>query len=353
MDQDFQSRTEAPTPRRREEARKRGDVALSRDLISGCGLLAAVLVFHLLGGEIGATLTQTVRAELSSAPLPELTGAHVISFTRTAMGIWVQCVGVLVLGLAVVHILVNLVQTGFFVTTEPLKPNWGRLNPVKGWSQLWSSASLNRGAQAVIKTSILVVVIVLAARSQRAQLAFAAFQPLPIVVATAWEITLRSSFVVGIALVVAGGFDYAFQKWKHESQLRMTREELKEEQKMEEGDPLLRARIRRVQRDLARQRMLRDVPSATVVVTNPTHYAVAMKYELGQSDAPRVVAKGVDAVALQIRRIAERHAVPILERPAVARSLYRVVEVGDEIPPELYQVVSEIIAFLYRSGRFS
>lgn len=353
MAQDFQSKTEAPTPRRREEARKQGDVALSRDLVSGFGLLAAVLVFHLLGPQIGAVLARTLRAELSAAAVPELTETHVVCFARAALGILVQTAGVLVLGLAIVHVLVTVLQTGVFVTLEPLKPKWERLSPVKGWNQLWSNASINRGAQAVIKTTILVVVLVLAARSQREQLTYAPLQPLHVVVATAWHISLRASFVVGIALVVAGGFDYGFQKWRHESQLRMTREELKEEQKMEEGDPLLRARIRRVQRDLAKQRMLRDVPSATVVVTNPTHYAVAMKYQMGQEAAPRVVAKGVDAVALHIRRIAERHEVPVLERPAVARSLYRMVEVGDEIPPELYHAVSEIIAFLYRSGRFN
>ena len=183
-------------------------------------------------------------------------------------------------------------------------------------------------------------------------IAFAAQTSLSAVAVLAWDVTLRTGLFVAIAMVSAGLSDYAFQRWRMENQLKMSKQELKDERKQDEGDPLIRARIKRVQREMAQNRMLRDVPTASVILTNPTHYAIAIKYDTATMSAPRVVAKGVDEVAKRIREIAGEHDIPILERPSLARTLYKSVEVGHDIPPDLYRALAEIVAYLYRLGRW-
>ena len=156
---------------------------------------------------------------------------------------------------------------------------------------------------------------------------------------------------IAAAMVVIGLLDYLFQRWRHEQDLKMTRRELEEERKEEEGDPHMRARIRKLQREVGQRRMMQDVPNATVVITNPTHIAVAIQYERGLMSAPKVVAKGADLLAMQIRQIAERHDVPVLERKPLARALYLAVDVGEEIPAEFYHAIAEILAYIYRLSR--
>jgi len=252
----------------------------------------------------------------------------------------------------VVTVLATVFQVGTRVTLEPLQLDGNRMNPMNGLKRLFSSTALMRGVQAILKMTIMLSIVWLSLRSMQGHVAAAPFDSVMHNVQLAWSMSLRMATNVAIALVVVGGADFGFQWWQHETKLRMTRQQVKDEHKQEEVDPMIRARIKRVQREMTKQRMMRDVPTSTVVVTNPTHYAVALQYESDSMTAPKVVAKGVDEVALKIRKIAAEHDVPILERRVLAKALYATVEVGQEIPPSLYHAIAEIVAHLYRLGKF-
>ena len=243
-------------------------------------------------------------------------------------------------------------QAGFRMTGHPLRPNVERLHPSKGWSRIWSSQSVVRGLLAVGKTAMIGSIIALVIYRQGDSIVAASNGSVRNAVGQCWSIVEQVALVVALSLVALGIIDYFFQRWRHEQNLRMSRQELKEERKDEEGDPHVRARIKKLQREAARNRMMQDVPTATVVLTNPTHLAVALKYERGMA-APTVVAKGAGHVAHRIVNLARQHGVPVLERKPLARLLFKTTEVGQEIPPNVYQAIAEIVAYLYHLGRIA
>jgi flagellar biosynthetic protein FlhB len=242
---------------------------------------------------------------------------------------------------------------GFQVTFEPLAPDVGRLSPSKGWDRLWSSATTVKALMSLVKAGIILSMLVWVCWQATAEVAQAGTGGLRAALALVWLLTIRMGFAVSSALVLAGLADYAFQRWKFENKLRMSRDELKQERKDDEGDPHMRAKVRKMQREMTKNQMLRDVSSATVVVTNPTHLAVALAYDRATMTAPKVVAKGSDALAKRIVALAKKHEVPVLERKPLAQALFRNVAVGQEIPPHLYHALVEILTYLYQLGKFS
>jgi flagellar biosynthetic protein FlhB len=348
---DRQTQTEAPTQKRRDDARKKGDVAVSRDLTFGFGLLAATGVFMVFGQAMGSHLFGMVRRELLFTASSELNPLQVVAMARSSCGYLLAIVAAVTVAILVTHVFLTTLQVGVQISTQPLSPNWDRLNPVNGWGKLFSSASAMRGAQGIAKIGLLLIILWMTVRAEIPVVQTMPMSSLEAIVGLAWKLALKGSMSVSVALIAAGILDYGFQRWRHTEQLKMSKQEIKDERKDDEGDPHLKARIKRVQREMSSQRMLLDVPSASVVLTNPTHYSIALKYESGMV-APRVVAKGADEVAKQIRELAKSHGVPVLERPALTRALYRSVEVGQDVPPDLYKAVAEIVAYLYRIGRF-
>ena len=348
---DRQSQTEAPTKRRLEQARNRGDVAKSADLTGGLGRLATSTMLIWAGDVIGDALQQTLRHGLTNVP-QEISIEIVNSVITENVSQLAAVVGVFLVAIAATHLAIVLVQVGFGLSLESIQPNWNRINPVNGLSRLFSTQSVARGGIAIIKVSVMVAVLVTSIRSRLTAEALLSHDNITDAVSFNWNLVLHTSLVVSLALVATGFIDYAYQRWQHDSKLRMTKQEVKDERKDEEGDPFIRARVKRVQRELSQGRMLKDVANATVVLTNPTHYSIALAYDTNSSNAPRVVAKGVDEVAKRIREIAAEHDVPMVERRELARALYRSVEVGREISPELYHAVAEVVAYLMRIGRF-
>jgi flagellar biosynthetic protein FlhB len=241
----------------------------------------------------------------------------------------------------------NLVQVGFLFTAQPLSPDFDRINPVSGFARLFSARGLVRIVAGLFKLSAVAVVVLWTMWAERVRLVELSGLPFEQILAVAVDLMLTLSLRAAAVLLVLALFEYGFQRWQHERDLRMSKREVREELKRYEGDPRIRERRRALQQQLALQRMILGVPGATVVVTNPTHLAVALRYEKSM-EAPVVVAKGAEQLARRIRESALEHDVPVIERKDLARALYRSVDVGQTIPAGLYQAAAEILAFVYR-----
>jgi len=349
-EQDKYSKTELPTPRRREKAREQGEVAYSAELTAGLAMLATVLAFWSSGNSAGAQFQAAIRSQLR-----QLSFTSLDTYSLQVMLSWVlhqllAIVGVIIGVTYVVSLGVGAWQAGFRLAGEPLRPNFERLHPAKGWSRIWSSQSAFRGLLAVGKTAAISSIIVCVIYRQSDLFVASSTGSVRSAVGQCWELIERVGLVVALSLVALGVVDYFFQRWRHEQNLRMSRQDLKDEKKDEEGDPHIRAKIKRMQREAAKNRMMHEVPEATVVLTNPTHLAIALKYQRGMA-APKVVAKGAGHLARRIVQLARQHDVPVLERKPLARLLFRTTEVGQEIPPDVYQAIAEIVAYLYHLGR--
>lgn len=339
-------RTEEATPKKREDARGKGQVAFSSDLTVGVSLLAGSAVLQYLGPSMAAPLANLFQDLLRVGRLDDLEPGTIVSLAVRTLDASGRVLALIVPATAVAAMLAGLTQTGFNVTVQPLSPSLDRLSITKGWQRIWSRRSGVRGLMAMVKAAILSAVAWWVLQDEWTSLPHPT--SLSTCVAEGWRVSLSMANALALTLVAIGAIDFLFQRSEYESELRMTRQELKEEMKEQEGDPMIRARIKKLRRERMRKQMLRDVRKATVVITNPTHYAVALAYDGEQRGTPKVVAKGKDFLAARIREEAQRHDVPIVERPAVARFLYQHVEIGAEIPPSLYAAVIEIFNYLLR-----
>lgn len=352
MAEDFGDRTEDPTEHRRQEAREQGNVARSADLSSAGLLLAVAMVLSIFGDALVRSMAEILRGSLESPAWmetdPNHVSQHLIELTKKSAATVLP----MMLLLVVAAVLLNLLQIGFLISTEAIQVNFGRLNPIEGLKRIFS---LRGVVKVIVSLGKLAVVVAIAGWAIASILPH--FMQLggsgPISILTGIrQSTVNLALQISGALVFLGGLDLLFQKWKYLQDLRMTKQELREEMKNMEGDPNIRHRRREAHRKLVEARELSQVQYADVVITNPTHIAVALKYDPKEMSAPRVVAKGMGAIAERIRAIAAEHGVPIIERKPVARMLYRDVKVGREIPVEMYDVFVEIMAYVYRlSGK--
>lgn len=352
-EEQFDDKTEPATPRRREEARERGHVARSQDLSAALGLLGAILALHFLGDALFADLRGFMILVLSHLADADVSMDSMVGYSWMGFAFCLQMILPFLAAVFFVALAANLVQIGFVFTGDPLVPAWDRLNPITGVQRLFSLRALVRLGGGLFKLATLSVVLYLTLAGEVGHLLGLMDMPpsqmTAYLGATAFILCLRAS----LALLVLALLDFGFQRWQYEMDLRMTRAEVKEELKRLEGDPKIRERRRAIQRQLAMQRMMQKVPKATVVITNPTEYAVAIQYD--QSDetmrAPKLVAKGMGYVAERIRNIAHEHEIPIVEKPWLARALYKSVPVDKEIPPELYAAVAEVLAYVFRANQ--
>jgi flagellar biosynthetic protein FlhB len=341
-------RTEPATPKRREEARERGHVARSQDLSSATVLLAAVTALWFFGRGLSGGIAAAAVGVFER--LGEVDGSQENlllhfggAFTAVLLG-FLPFLAVVV----VAAVGINLAQVGFLFATEAIAPNLERLDPVAGLGRILSFRGLARLAAGLLKVAVIGLVVGWTIAAERPRLAGLGDLAFESVVAVAVELMFTISFRAALALLVLAVLEYGYQRWQYERDLRMSKQEVKEELKRYEGDPRIRERRRAVQRQLALQRMMQQVPKATVVITNPTHLAVAVRYEQASMQAPQVVAKGAELLAQRIRELAHEHGVPVVEKKELARALYGSVEVGQSIPAELYQAVAEILAYVMR-----
>jgi flagellar biosynthetic protein FlhB len=344
-------RTEPSSVRRREQAREDGQVARSRELSTLALLLTAAGGLWIMGAGLTQKLSGLVRHGMQlDRALAYDTDLMLLRLKDSALDMLLAFSPLMVL-LMVAGIASALLLNGWLFSLKPLMPDWGRLDPLKGIARILSWHGVIEMLKAIAKTLVVGgVASWVIWHNSGAVLALVA-EPLEAGMAHLVHLVGYSFLIMaaGIALVVA--VDIPFQIWDQERQLRMTRQEVRQENKESEGDPQVKAHIRSQQREMARRRMMAEVPKADVVVTNPTHYAVALRYQDGAMGAPRVVAKGAHLLAARIRELAEEHRVPILEAPPLARALYRHAELGDEIPSTLYSAVAEILAYVYQLRR--
>lgn len=343
--------TEAPTPRRREEARAEGQVVFSTDLTAAVVLLAGCLVLMWTGTSLIERLMAGIRLWFMDVPSTDWTTWH------TSMGAYwlsselVKTCGVLVLTMMAVGLIFGFAQVGFVLTLKPLAINWERVLPTTGWDQLFSIESGVRGLLNSLKVSFLLGLTLLQLWIRRHELSISHFNTVGGIAAFAWKMGLSicismAGVVIGLAIM-----DYLIKWFRHEQKLKMTREEIKQEQKDDMGDPHVRAAMRKKQRDARRRQSVKDVPKATVILTNPTHLAIAIQYEVGKMRAPKVVAKGAGVFAANIVRIAKENRIPVLERKPLARAIFKTVDVGQEIPFEFFRAIAEILAQIYKARR--
>lgn len=349
MSDNSQNRTEQPTPRKLQRSREKGQVGYSADFISGISLLlSAVVIAGISDWFMSSLQTQIVHMLTSLGDVQD--NMDVVSY----IGYFLENTGYLCLPVLGVSFFTTLLfggaLTGFGVAPKAFELDFNKLNPVQGWSKIFSSRSVVRALMAIIKLTIISVIVMLIVRRQTWQLGLAAGQTVPATVFLTIDLVVQLLVGVAAAMVVLGVADLAFQKWKHLEEMKMSLQEVRDERKEDDGDPHMRARIRRLQREISQSSLQDSVSSATVVVTNPTHFAVALKYDRDMN-APVVVAKGKDFLALRIMDIAKLNDVPVVQRKPLARALYHNVEIGGEIPVDLYQLVAEVLTFIHTIDR--
>ena len=341
-------RTEQATPRRREELRQKGQVARSMEISAAAGLIASLLALRFTAGGVLEGFQQLVNYSFSHATKGDLTGAALQATALTATLAFFKMVGPVVCAAALGGLIGGVSQVGFMVSLYPLQPQFNKLNPLTGLARLFSIQAVAGFSKALLKALIVGVTIYTFLKANLAQVVGLSGLDLisiaSIMGGLMWGLLIRTA----AALAIIAALDYTFQKFQFEKTNRMSKQDVKEEYKRTEGDPMIKARRRQRHREMARQRMMQDVPQATVVITNPTHIAVALRYEPEKSPAPTVIAKGERLIAQKIKEIARQHRIPVIENKPLARALNKATKVGDQIPPDLYQAVAEVLAFVYK-----
>jgi flagellar biosynthesis protein FlhB len=344
---DAQERTEQATPKRLEEARKKGQIPRSRDLSTAAVTLVGGAALYLLGGQITGQMAEMMRRSLSVSRAAATDSSYLMSAlgTAAAEGLWLSAPVLLAITLAA--IIAPLALGGWSFSGQALMPQFSRMNPLEGVKRMFALRSLIELAKAMAKFGVVAIVAGLVLWNDAATLMALGREPLQQAIGHAVQISGKALLLISAGLLIIAGIDVPYQLWQYAKQMRMSREEIREEYKESEGSPEVKGRIRQLQQQLARQRMMQEVPKADVVVTNPTHFAVALKYDEKRMRAPIVVAKGADQIAAKIREVAGEHKVPIFEAPPLARVLFRNVDIGDEIPASLYVAVAQILTYVF------
>lgn len=344
-------RSEAPSQRRLEQAREEGQVARSQDLSAFAVLLAGTGGLWFAGERIftgaGEMMARSLRFDAGVTDEQLMTTLLV----RDSIDVWMLAAPLLLVVMAVA-LFAPMGLSGWLFSAKPLEPNFSRLNPLEGFKRMVSGKALAELGKALAKALLIGSTGALVIWSQAGAFSGLSGRPLPVAIAETASLVLWSVAVVVGAMLLIVACDVPLQLWQHFSKLRMSREDLRKEMRETEGDPQVKAAVRNQQRQMAKRRMMADVPKADVVVTNPAHYAVALAYAEGGMGAPRVVAKGTELVAARIRELAGQHRIPVLESPPLARALYRHAEIGDEIPETLYTAVAEVLAHVFQLRRY-
>jgi flagellar biosynthetic protein FlhB len=344
-------KTEKATPKRREEARKKGQVAKSQDLNGAFVLIGGLIALSFWGPHMIEQLGATMRETISMMSKPRGVNATLLGQVAVQSGKTIGlAVGPIAIACMVSGLLANFVQVRPKLNPSGIKPNPKKLNPIAGAKQLFGPNVIFESAKNMSKVMVVGAIVAFSIIPQIPQLAALVGMAPGDFVSKLAGMILGIAQRAAIAYLVIAVLDFVYQRWRHEKSLKMDKQEVKDEAKNTQSPPEVRGAIKRRQYQAARARMMSAVPEADVVVTNPTHYAVALKYD-GEKLAPEVVAKGKDLIAAQIRKIAEENGVPIVPDPPLARSLHGAVEVGHQIPEELYQAVAQLLAFVYRTNR--
>jgi flagellar biosynthetic protein FlhB len=346
-DQDGE-KSQDPTPHRRQKAREEGQVAKSQDLGSAALLLVAMLILLTAGRSVTHFVADYSRRLLGSEPWVRADVEFAVSvWNGTVAGLARELLPIFGLML-MAAIAVNLAQVGFMFLPQKVQPDITKIDPLKGAKRLFSMQSVARLVFGLFKVLVVALVAYFSLYNEKEAVLGLAALSVSEITAYLTQLLIWTTIKIGVALLILAILDYAFQRWKHEQDLKMTTQEVREEMRNLEGDPHIIARRKAVQRQLAMERLSTAVPKADVVVTNPTELAIAIRYEPDEMDAPIVVAKGAGVLAQRIRRLALENGIPIVEKKPLAQALYREVDIGKPIPHQRYAAVAEVLAYVYQ-----
>ena len=349
-DQDME-KTEQASPKRQEESREKGQVAKSPEVSSVAVLMAGTAAMYYLLPNVYANLLDITSNVLGSSGTIELTADNFYPYWSGILRkVFFTMLPFLVL-VALAGLVSNILQIGFVFSPKALGVKFERINPAEGIKKILSLRSIMELFKSVIKITIVGYTSYCLIKSEFHNFPLLLDADVNYIFTYMGHLTLKLVIWTGLVICILAAIDLGYQKWQFAKNLRMTRQELKEEYKEQEGDPQIKSRIRSIQKEIARKRMMADVPKADVVITNPTHLAIALAYKHGDMNAPKVVAKGAGIIADKIKEIARCNGVTVLENKPLARTLYKLVKIGDEIPANLYKAVAEILAYVYKLKR--
>ena len=348
-EQEGQEKTEVPTEKKRRESREEGQVAFSKEL-SSAALLAGIVLTLVATSPIILDAMRQLMSQIfrDLAQRKELSIDSIFTLSGEIFYIILPAFAPFVAVIIFVGIFASVLQVGVMITFKAISPKFNKISPLTGLKRLFSSQSLADFLKSMAKLIIVGFVGYLTYIEKITELNGLSVSTPESILIYNFTVVAEVAGKIVLALVAIAIFDYFYQRWHHEQQLMMTKQEVKDETKQTEGDPQLKARIRQIQREMSNARMMQEVPKADAVIVNPTHFSVAILYDRDVMSAPEVIAKGADHLALRMRTVARENNVPILERPELARDLYANVEIGDDIPERFYKAIAEILAFVYR-----
>lgn len=343
-------KTEKATPKKKSDARKKGQVLQSREMSASLILIIMIVTIKALGpnlyGQISTYMKNAFTDYLKVTTTIDINAVLKLYFD--VLLVLAKTVLPLLLVATMAAVIVGYAQVGFLLTFETLKIQGNRINPLSGFKRIFSMRSLVELLKSILKIVIVAWVAYSYLKTKTNEVLALMDADLPIILSFIGNAAFNVALKITFAMVILGFADYLYQRFDYEKNLRMTKQEVKDEFKQTEGNPEIKGKIKQKQRQMSMRRMMQDVPKADVVITNPTHFAVAVKYDLQKASAPYVVAKGQDYIALRIKQIATDNKVQIVENKPLARTLFSTVDIGETIPPELFQAVAEILAFVYK-----
>jgi flagellar biosynthetic protein FlhB len=346
-------KTEPASPRRLEKAREEGQVARSRELVTFVMLATGMTVLWFMGGLMVGHLGSALRNGLQFERASAFDASHMRVQAGTAVLHGLRALLPLLALMLVAALVAPMLLGGWLLSSKSLAPNFSKMNPIAGIGRMLSTETLAELVKTIVKSLLVGGVAWWVISGNVASIMALMSEPVHAALSHTLRLVASSCALIIGSLLLVAGIDVPYQLWSHHRKLRMSHEDLRQEQKENDGDPQVKAQIRRQQQQMAKRRMMAEVPKADIIVTNPTHFAVALKYSDKEMRAPRVVAKGTELVALRIRALAEEHKIPILEAPPLTRALYRHTQLGAEIPVALYAAVAEVLAWAYQLHRQS
>ncbi|MBA2937822.1 flagellar biosynthesis protein FlhB [Paenibacillus sp. CGMCC 1.16610] len=341
-------KTEPATAKKRQDARKKGQVAKSMDLPAALILLFSFLSFLMFGGYMKEKIINIFRNVYENELTMDITASNVHALFADLVKQGFFILGPIFLLAVIIAFIANYAQVGFMFIGDPLMMKFNKINPLEGFKRIFSLRTVMEFLKSMLKMTIIGYVVYTTLMGEKAKLLGLGHAPLESTFSFIAAVTLKLGIKIGAVLIVLAIFDYIYQKYEHEKSLRMSKQDIKDEYKKSEGDPLIKGKIRSKQRQMAMQRMMQEVPKADVIITNPTHFAVALKYDSTNMQAPTVIAKGADYVALKIKEVAKNNGIITMENKPLARAIFAQVEIGDSIPAELFQAVAEVLAYVYK-----
>ncbi len=346
--EDGQEKSEEPTSKKQSEARKKGQIPRSKELTTLLMLIMAIIGLMIFAQDMIGVITDTMRTNFTVDRTTLFDPNQLILHFKGELTAMIKATLPFFALLIITGILSSALLGGFNFSSEALVPKLSKMNPIKGIKKIFGTQGLIELVKSIFKIMLLGTIAVHFIWQAKNELYGLSSESFPGAFVHAMELIAWQFLLVSLGMIIVAAIDVPYQLWTNKKQLKMTKQEVKDESKNTEGNPEVKGRIRQLQREMAMQRMMGDVPKADVIITNPTHYAVALQYDPEGSGAPVMLAKGVDLVALQIRNVAKAHDVPILEAPPLSRAIYHSVEIGQEIPAGLYVAVAQILAYIFQ-----